>query len=42
MEDSLGEDGGAYTLAFEPDVSMVPTPLASFELTFHFYNGMGE
>ncbi|XP_026217688.1 structural maintenance of chromosomes flexible hinge domain-containing protein 1 [Anabas testudineus] len=38
MEDPLGTDGGAYTLLFEPEVSLVPTPLTSFELTFHFYS----
>ncbi|XP_039983129.1 structural maintenance of chromosomes flexible hinge domain-containing protein 1 isoform X2 [Xiphias gladius] len=38
MENSPGEDGGAYTLLFKPEVSMVPTPLAPFELPFHFYN----
>uniref|UniRef100_A0A7N6ARB1 SMC hinge domain-containing protein n=1 Tax=Anabas testudineus TaxID=64144 RepID=A0A7N6ARB1_ANATE len=42
MEDPLGTDGGAYTLLFEPEVSLVPTPLTSFELTFHFYSGMKQ
>lgn len=40
MADSPGEDGSAYTLFFEPEVPMVPMPLAPFELLFHFYNGM--
>uniref|UniRef100_A0A8D3CS64 Structural maintenance of chromosomes flexible hinge domain containing 1 n=1 Tax=Scophthalmus maximus TaxID=52904 RepID=A0A8D3CS64_SCOMX len=37
-ENSPGEDGSAYTLLFDAEVPMVPTPLAPFELTFHFYN----
>ncbi|TNN65822.1 Structural maintenance of chromosomes flexible hinge domain-containing protein 1 [Liparis tanakae] len=38
MEDSPGENGSAYVLLFKPEVSAVPTPLASFELPFHFSN----
>ncbi|XP_053268634.1 structural maintenance of chromosomes flexible hinge domain-containing protein 1 [Pleuronectes platessa] len=38
MENSPGEDGSEYTLRFQPDVPQVPTPLAPFELTFHFYD----
>ncbi|XP_060949719.1 structural maintenance of chromosomes flexible hinge domain-containing protein 1 [Limanda limanda] len=38
MENSPGEDGSEYTLRFRPDVPLVPTPLAPFELTFHFYD----
>uniref|UniRef100_A0A3B4YHK7 Structural maintenance of chromosomes flexible hinge domain containing 1 n=1 Tax=Seriola lalandi dorsalis TaxID=1841481 RepID=A0A3B4YHK7_SERLL len=40
MENSPGEDGSAYTLCFQPQVSMLPQTLFPFELTFHFYNGM--
>ena len=40
MENSPGEDGSEYTLRFQPDVPQVPTPLAPFELTFHFYDGI--
>nr|XP_019942866.1 PREDICTED: structural maintenance of chromosomes flexible hinge domain-containing protein 1 [Paralichthys olivaceus] len=38
MENSPGENGRAYTLRFQPDVPKVPTALAPFELTFHFYD----
>ncbi|XP_075936473.1 structural maintenance of chromosomes flexible hinge domain-containing protein 1 isoform X2 [Anarhichas minor] len=38
MENSPGENGSAYILLFKPEVLMVPTPLAPFELPFHFYN----
>ncbi|XP_056220840.1 structural maintenance of chromosomes flexible hinge domain-containing protein 1 [Seriola aureovittata] len=38
MENSPGEDGSAYTLCFQPQVSMLPQTLSPFELTFHFYN----
>ncbi|XP_071341029.1 structural maintenance of chromosomes flexible hinge domain-containing protein 1 isoform X2 [Trachinotus anak] len=38
MENSPGEDGSVYTLCFKPEVSVVPMPLAYFELPFHFYN----
>ncbi|KAK2859596.1 hypothetical protein Q5P01_004216 [Channa striata] len=38
MENSPGENGSEYTLVFTPEVSMVPSPLAPFELIFHFYN----
>ncbi|KAM7369792.1 hypothetical protein PAMP_011083 [Pampus punctatissimus] len=38
MENSPGEDGSVYILLFKPEVSMVQTTLASFELLFHFYN----
>lgn len=42
MENSPGEDGSSYILLFKPEVLMVSTPLAPFELPFHFYNGMIE
>ncbi|XP_074477552.1 structural maintenance of chromosomes flexible hinge domain-containing protein 1 [Sebastes fasciatus] len=38
MENSPGENGSAYILLFKPEVSMVPTSLAAFELLFLFYN----
>ncbi|KAK9527625.1 hypothetical protein VZT92_014171 [Zoarces viviparus] len=38
MENSPGENGSEYILLFKPEVLMVPTPLAAFELLFHFYN----
>ncbi|XP_044033095.1 structural maintenance of chromosomes flexible hinge domain-containing protein 1 isoform X2 [Siniperca chuatsi] len=38
MENSPGENGSSYILLFKPEVSMVATPLAPFELPFHFYN----
>ncbi|XP_068566073.1 structural maintenance of chromosomes flexible hinge domain-containing protein 1 isoform X2 [Cebidichthys violaceus] len=38
MENSPGENGSAYVLLFKPEVLMVPTPLAPYELPFHFYN----
>ncbi|KAM9337171.1 structural maintenance of chromosomes flexible hinge domain-containing protein 1 [Symphorus nematophorus] len=38
MENSPGENGSSYVLLFKPEVSMVSTPLAPFELPFHFYN----
>jgi len=40
MEDSPGDNGSTYILLFKPEVLAVPTPLASFELPFHFSNGM--
>ncbi|KAM7390298.1 hypothetical protein PAMA_008462 [Pampus argenteus] len=38
MENSPGEDGSVYVLIFKPEVSMVQTSLAAFELPFYFYN----
>ncbi|XP_054620867.1 structural maintenance of chromosomes flexible hinge domain-containing protein 1 [Dunckerocampus dactyliophorus] len=38
MENSPGEDGASYILLFKPEVLMDPTPLAPFQLRFHFYN----
>lgn len=38
MEDSPGDNGSTYILLFKPEVLAVPTPLASFELPFHFSN----
>ncbi|XP_045903847.1 structural maintenance of chromosomes flexible hinge domain-containing protein 1 isoform X2 [Micropterus dolomieu] len=38
MENSPGENGSSYVLLFKPEVPMVSTPLAPFELPFHFYN----
>ncbi|KAG7523924.1 structural maintenance of chromosomes flexible hinge domain-containing protein 1 [Solea senegalensis] len=37
MENSPGENGSQYTLLFNPEVPAIPTPLAPFKLTFHFY-----
>lgn len=42
MQNSPGEDGMSYILLFEAQVLMMSTPLSSFELPFHFYNGMIE
>uniref|UniRef100_A0A8D0A8U5 Structural maintenance of chromosomes flexible hinge domain containing 1 n=1 Tax=Sander lucioperca TaxID=283035 RepID=A0A8D0A8U5_SANLU len=38
MENSPGENGSTYVLLFNPQVSMVPTSLAPFELPFRFFN----
>ncbi|XP_028424672.1 structural maintenance of chromosomes flexible hinge domain-containing protein 1 isoform X1 [Perca flavescens] len=38
MENSPGENGTTYVLLFIPQVSMVPTSLAPFELPFRFFN----
>ncbi|XP_078137302.1 structural maintenance of chromosomes flexible hinge domain-containing protein 1 isoform X2 [Sander vitreus] len=38
MENSPGENGSTYVLLFNPEVSMVPTSLAPFELPFRFFN----
>nr|XP_057915298.1 structural maintenance of chromosomes flexible hinge domain-containing protein 1 isoform X2 [Doryrhamphus excisus] len=38
MENSPGEDGASYILLFKPQVPIDPTPLAPFQLRFHFYN----
>lgn len=38
MQNSPGEHGSSYILLFEPEVSMVSTPLAPFELLFRFSN----
>ncbi|XP_036934923.1 structural maintenance of chromosomes flexible hinge domain-containing protein 1 isoform X2 [Acanthopagrus latus] len=38
MEKSPGEDGSSYTLVFKPEGFTLSTPLAPFELLFHFYN----
>ncbi|XP_030612265.1 structural maintenance of chromosomes flexible hinge domain-containing protein 1 [Archocentrus centrarchus] len=37
-ENSPGDNGSTYILLFKPEVSALPTPLAAFELPFHFYN----
>ncbi|KAM6900563.1 structural maintenance of chromosomes flexible hinge domain-containing protein 1 [Xenentodon cancila] len=38
MENSPGENSSTYILVFKPEVQMIPTTLAAFELPFHFYN----
>ncbi|XP_047424632.1 structural maintenance of chromosomes flexible hinge domain-containing protein 1 isoform X2 [Mugil cephalus] len=38
VENSPGENGSSYVLVFKPEVPMLPTPLAPFELSFRFYN----
>ncbi|XP_068438024.1 structural maintenance of chromosomes flexible hinge domain-containing protein 1 isoform X2 [Clinocottus analis] len=38
MENSPGENGSTYILLFKPEVGIVPTPLAPFELPFHYSN----
>uniref|UniRef100_A0A673BRY1 Structural maintenance of chromosomes flexible hinge domain containing 1 n=1 Tax=Sphaeramia orbicularis TaxID=375764 RepID=A0A673BRY1_9TELE len=42
MENSPGENGSIYILHFEPVLQMASMSLASFELPFHFYNGMKQ
>ncbi|XP_044195403.1 structural maintenance of chromosomes flexible hinge domain-containing protein 1 isoform X1 [Thunnus albacares] len=42
MENSPGDDGSSYILVFKPEVSVIQTPLASFELPFHFYNDVAN
>ncbi|XP_028288424.1 structural maintenance of chromosomes flexible hinge domain-containing protein 1 [Parambassis ranga] len=37
-ENSPGEDSSSYILVFKPEVPTCPTPLASYELPFLFYN----
>ncbi|XP_061569545.1 structural maintenance of chromosomes flexible hinge domain-containing protein 1 [Cololabis saira] len=38
MKNSPGDNGSTYILVFKPEVQMIPTALAAFELPFKYYN----